>query len=101
MGGVASGGFPAATAWGAWERGSVVVASASFVASRLGVASRCFCRVGRGCRYSGAGECGCFRAVLEKEAVSSDSQRSLRAKWKGLAAELETLHSKCCPNVGT
>lgn len=62
-GGVASGGFPAATAWGAWERGSFVVASASFVASRLGVASCCFCRVGRGCQCSRAGEWplqGCF-----------------------------------------
>lgn len=50
---------------------------------------------------------GRFKAVLEKEAYTSDSQRSLkvprslRAEWKGLAAELETLRSRCCPNVGT
>lgn len=89
------------------ERGSFVVASASFVASRLGVASCCFCRVGRGCLGCRAGECGCFKAVLEKEAVTSGSRRSLRvprrlrAEWKGLAAESEPLHSKCCPYVGT
>lgn len=89
------------------ERGSFVVASASFVASRLGVASCCFCRVGRGCQGCGAGECGCFKAVLEKEGVTSGSRRSLRvprrlrAEWKGLAAESEPLRSKCYPNVGT
>lgn len=43
---VASGGLPTASAWGACERGSLVAASASFVASRLGVASGRFCRAG-------------------------------------------------------